>query len=472
MHNVPLRARPARARVRQGRRSALVEDHLDGVDSVDVVRLLREAIRRGARRVSVRRMSKRRLLFVTYGFPPLRRIGCVRTWNIAKHLARSGWAVTVLTLDPALWRDVEDVPWTETCLEREGIRRLSSGHRWRWLTTGGVHRSDRGIAWVLGGMSRRVARALGIDPSIGWVTPAERACSSLTANDVDVVLASGPPFSAFPLAQRLAERLQCPYVLDYRDLWSRHLYSPAPAAEKREASVIAGSAAVTTVSPSWARVMDRQFGVGPKLHVVSNGYDPEDLATVQAHHFGHFAIVYTGSLLPPTRVISPVMAALRRLMEIEHQRVPWLFHYYGRHGRHVSEEAERFGVTERVVVHGMVSRAAALGAVKGASLSVVITSVEATARLEDNGMVTGKVFEAIGLGTPTLIVAPVGSDANVVAESTGLARRFTAADVDSIASFLGGLIDGKSLEPKDTAAFTWGRLVSNLDVVLRRVVGA
>ncbi len=63
--------------------------------------------------------------------------------------------------------------------------------------------------------------------------------------------------------------------------------------------MIAGSAAVTTVSPSWARVMDRQFGVGAKLHVVSNGYDPEDLATVEAHHFGHFAIVYAGSLWPP-----------------------------------------------------------------------------------------------------------------------------------------------------------------------------
>ena len=63
---------------------------------------------------------------------------------------------------------------------------------------------------------------------------------------------------------------------------------------------------------------------------------------------------------------------------------------------------------------------------KGAGVAVVITSVVESATPEDNGMVTGKIFEAIGLGTPTLLIAPAGSDANVVAETTGLARSFTA----------------------------------------------
>ncbi len=166
------------------------------------------------------------------------------------------------------------------------------------------------------------------------------------------------------------------------------------------------------------------------------------------------------------------MAALRQLHEVGHRQVPWIFHYYGGDGQHVSDEAKRFGVTERVVVHGTVSRAAALSAVKGAGVSVVITSVEATAGLEANGMVTGKIFEAIGLGTPTLIVAPDGSDANVVAETTGLARRYAAADVDGISTFLSDLMGGQLLQPKDTAAFAWGSLVSGLDGVLRRIVKA
>ena len=149
-----------------------------------------------------------------------------------------------------------------------------------------------------------------------------------------------------------------------------------------------------------------------------------------------------------------------------------MFHYYGRHGVHVREEAERFGVTDKVIVHELVPRATALEAVKGAGVAVVITSVADNATLEDNGMVTGKIFEAIGLGTPVLVIAPDGSDANVVAETTGLGRRYPANDVDGIASFLSDLTNGKSLGPKDTAAYAWGNLVSTLDGVLRDAIRA
>jgi glycosyltransferase involved in cell wall biosynthesis len=416
-------------------------------------------------------MNRKKVLFITYGFPPLRRIACIRTWNIAKHLARSGWAVTVLTLDPLLWRETESADAVEAALEAEGIRRLSAGHRWLWLTGSAVKRPQEGLAWFAGGIARRAAKYFGVEPSVGWIGPAERAAARLTPNDVDLVLASGPPFSDFSLARRLAQSFRCPYVLDYRDLWSRHLHHPAPRAVRREAAVIADSAAVITVSPSWARVLDEQFGVGAKVHVVSNGYDPEDLTDVRAHSFGHFAIVYTGSLWPPTRVISPVMAVLQKLNATTRRNEPWMFHYYGAHGQHVLDEAGRFGVKDRVSVHGVVSRARALEVVKGAGVAVVITSIDATGRLEDNGMVTGKIFEPIGLGTPVLIIAPEGSDTNVVAETTGLGRRYAAADVDGIASFLDDLMGGQTPEPKDPAAYAWSNLVRNLDGILREVTG-
>ena len=32
----------------------------------------------------------------------------VRTWNIAKHLARSGWEVTVVTPHPSIYRNPDD----------------------------------------------------------------------------------------------------------------------------------------------------------------------------------------------------------------------------------------------------------------------------------------------------------------------------------------------------------------------------
>jgi hypothetical protein len=45
-----------------------------------------------------------KLLFLVWNFTPVQTIGSVRTWNIAKHLARLGWDVTVVTPEPKLWR--------------------------------------------------------------------------------------------------------------------------------------------------------------------------------------------------------------------------------------------------------------------------------------------------------------------------------------------------------------------------------
>jgi lipopolysaccharide/colanic/teichoic acid biosynthesis glycosyltransferase/glycosyltransferase involved in cell wall biosynthesis len=410
-----------------------------------------------------------RLLFVTYSFPPAKATGAVRVWNIAKYLARRGWAITVLTLDPALWRNVEDAEAAEADLGREGIRRLPTGHRWRWLAADHVSCSNAGLAWALGGVCRQVAWHLNIEKSVGWIHAAKRAAAHLRAGDVDVVLASGPPFSAFTLARRLADRLGCPYVLDYRDLWSRNLYGEVRAAVRMEAPVIAASAAVTIVSPAWGSVLEEQFGVGSKLNVISSGYDAEELAGIKPHDFGHFAIVYTGRLAPPKRAIAPVLAALRVLDEAG--RREWTLHYYGRDGRHVLQEAERFGVARRVIVHGTVPRAEALSAVKGAGVAVVITSVAERAAAVDRGMVTAKLFEAIGLGTPILLIAPAGADACAVAEITGLARGFTATDTGGIASFLRDVMDGQLPEPKDPTAYAWENLVAGFDRVLRKAAG-
>ena len=46
----------------------------------------------------------------------------------------------------------------------------------------------------------------------------------------------------------------------------------------------------------------------------------------------------------------------------------------------------------------------------------MITSVAEEATIEDRGIVTGKVFEPLGLGTPILLIAPPGSDIERIVE--------------------------------------------------------
>jgi hypothetical protein len=57
-----------------------------------------------------------------------------------------------------------------------------------------------------------------------------------------------------------------------------------------------------------------------------------------------------------------------------------------------------------------------------------------------------------------------------VAETTGLARRFTGSDVGGMAGFLAGLMQGRLLEPREPEAYAWENLVRGLDKVLREAI--
>jgi glycosyltransferase involved in cell wall biosynthesis len=217
--------------------------------------------------------------------------------------------------------------------------------------------------------------------------------------------------------------------------------------------------------------MEKEFGVGHKLHVVPNGYDPEELSGIEPYDFGHFAIVYAGNFYPPKRVISPVMAALRRLKQIANgKNRQCYFHYYGGQESHVREEALRFGVSDRVVLHGRVPWAEALAAVRGAGVSVVITSVNEEATLEERGIVPAKVFEALGIRTPVLLISPEGSDARAITESTGWARSFTGSQTDEMASFLNDAMQRPLSKIRANDDYSWITIGRQMDAALRKAM--
>lgn len=415
--------------------------------------------------------NRPKLLFLAHPFPPLQAVGAVRTGNIARYLARLGWDVTVVTPDPSIWRNVDDVGKVSTELEREGIKRILTGHRWRCLLAQGLKCWNQNLSWFVGGICRTIARGLGIEVHIGWIKAVEQACSTLSPKDVDVILASGRPFVAFRLARSLSDRLGRPYVLDYRDPWTEnHIVdrSPRLATVREEASLLQGCAAVTIASPSWATSLERRSGVAEKIYVLTNGYDPGEMAAVKPYDFGHCAFVYAGSFYAPKISISSFLAALKSLKESGNEASEkWYFHYYGSQVGHVREQAGRYGLGDRIMLHGRVPRREALSAVKGANLALVISSVYERSQLRDKGIIPAKIFDAIGLGTPVLLIAPPGSDATVLLAPTGLVKSFMAADTQGMASFLKDVVCGEAPRPKNIEICSWATLSKNLNAILR-----
>ncbi len=418
--------------------------------------------------------KKPKLLLLACYFPPVQTIGAVRTGNIARYLSRLGWEVTVVTPDSHVWRNADDSEKISIELDAEGVHRILTGHRWRCLVPNHLKCWDQNVGWVVGGICRTIARRLGVDMHIGWIKEAERACSTLSPSDVDVILASGSPFVGFRLAKSLSDRLRRPYVLDYRDPWTQSRFvdrPPRPENVREEERLLKGCAAVTIASPSWREDLDQRYGVGKKVHIVTNGYDPDEMAAVKPYDYGHCAIVYTGTFYHPKILISPFLSALKFLKESTNgTNNEWYFHYYGVQENYVRQQAAQYGLTDRVVIHGRVPRSEALSAVKGASLALVISSIHEQSQLIDKGIIPGKIFEAIGFRTPVLLISPFGSDTRALAAPTGLVKSFTGAEIQGMVSFLQEVVGGQAPKPGDIERCSWTTLSKNLDTLLREVV--
>ena len=100
-----------------------------------------------------------RLLLLAYYFPPASKIGGIRAFNMAKSLSARGWDVTVVSPAVSMWRAVERNDEVTRDLERETIRCIRTGHKWRNLSPGDLACRDKGLAWIWGGICRRTARA-------------------------------------------------------------------------------------------------------------------------------------------------------------------------------------------------------------------------------------------------------------------------------------------------------------------------
>ena len=418
--------------------------------------------------------AQRKLLFIAGYFPPVQySSGSVRAWNIAKHLTRLGWQVTVVTPHPSLWRQyyVESSEGVASELRREGINCIYTDYYWRCLAPDRVNCWNEGVGWFLGGVCRRISRWSKIDNWIGWLAAIEKACAHLAHTDVDVILVTGDPHISFQAARRLSIRLRCPFVLDYRDLWTNdpHKRPEGWAAIRRERRLLNESAAVMAISPSIGAVLDNKYGVGRKLHIVTNGYDSEEMMIAERKRYDQFAVVYAGGIHPPLRVITPVLSALQLLKKCA-PHLGWKFHYYGADGKYVLKDAERLELMDRVVIHGKVSRAEALAALKGSDMAVVVTSVSERPSLEERGIVTGKIFEAIGMGVPMLVVAPTGSDVEAIVGTAGLGNCFEAIKVEEMAAYIKDVMRGDVPARGQPEDFSWMSIARQIEEVCLNAV--
>lgn len=432
----------------------------------------------------------RRLLVISYHFPPDGTIGGQRWAGLSKYLARLGWEVHVVTASapgsepslPNVHRHVRLPRRTLNDIYRAGIGRFRA-------PSGAVQQlpaGDSGLpsrspaARMFAALRRIVGSTMDLpDHGRGWVGRAAGAARALLRQGgFDVVITSGPPHSAH-FAGLLATRgTPVQFWVDMRDPWSMtHLMHLPPdrfvraerfILRRLERLVFRRAERVVVNTREFASALRR---VEPDADVIyfPNGIDLEQIPARDLNAVQQGSIAYVGTLYA-NRSLSSVFAAMAAMLNDRSDAATALrLHIAGplesSHRKRMHEEIASAGLTSIVNIHGVLPRTQALELLSRAHVALVLA--------QDQPMcVPAKLYESVGLGVPTLVIAEGSSAAACEARRIG-AMTVDGGDVDGIRAVLEDMVSGRiptRIEPK--APISYEDLAVQMDRLLQDATAA
>ncbi len=435
----------------------------------------------------------RRVLVVSYDFPPRRTSAVYRVTNLTKYLCKQGWQPTVLTIegnrgdaeDPRILQDFpaqirvvriscpEISGWEESA--GAGIRALG-GLR----STGGQRRQPAWDRWIRSAGNFVRSCLYFPDDTVAWVIPGlAKAIELHLQHRFDAVYTTSPPRSGPVIGLFLKVLLGIPWVAEFRDPWYP---PPQPWRQKLERAllqrILHHADRIVVISRGNAQDMERSHGVSKrKVEVISNGYDEKDFDSLDGErspllepgyfHLSHFGTVYphfSGRFFDALRSLLVERPELRDRLRVNIIGFP---------DDTVQHYATRGDLQGIVRIFGFVPHDEALRAMRRSDCLLVFLGNRDVARL--SGL--GKIYDYLRIGRPVFAVAFEGGTQELVEEAQA-GWVANPEDPEAIKRVLKGVVlngggagNPRPVHPEFVEQFRYDRLAGKLAEVLNATVG-
>jgi len=362
----------------------------------------------------------KKVLVISYAFPPTNAIGAVRVGKLAKYLPEFGWEPVVLTADRR-----EHIPQTlpveidEANIVRTPYFYLNPALNYQRFhprdNASGSNPASRGRAFYnllrpLARLATNLAAQLPIlgnlfsEPT-GWYFYAVReGLKLLNRGDIQIIFSSSTPGVCHLIAARLHHKTKIPWIAEYRDPWvdpcdnkSRFYQCLETKWEKR---VMKDCETLITVSEFTVKQLEAVHS--KKIAVIHNGFDEQDYSE-NVPLTSKFTLTSTGSISSGKRSPELLFQAMAQLQE-EGRISPNNFEvrlYGGGSVKTLLPIIEKYHLKDLVKIYGFVPFNESI---RRQQESTALLLTEWNNPLAKH-VYTGKVFEYLGAGRPVLALA-------------------------------------------------------------------
>jgi Glycosyltransferase Family 4 len=409
----------------------------------------------------------KKILLISYHFPPSAEVGGLRAANFVRQLPRFGWEPFVLTLkdDYLEKKDDEKLKYVGSVKISKagrmptlspiylGLKRIALRLFRHLNATASISGSGSRPAMPPGRMAETLSQKLRRyilsflslpDEQRNWMWPAVfQAVRLIRREKIDCILTSSPPYSVHLVGWVLKCLTGVRWIADYRDPWmtggSKRMYVTCAASLKIERwlewKMVQKADLVVANTEMLCEAFKKAYGsrLTDRFICITNGFDGEFFSS-----FGHvekdkvFTIIYTGTLYFG-RTPEPVFKAVHELIEegridAHAIRIRLVGQCQFIDGRPIDGMVQEYRLGGIVEVLESVSYSRAIEMVKQSHLALLLAPNQPY-------QIPAKAYDYMGTGTTILAMAEAGATRDLV-HSTKAGAAFSTSDTAGIKEFI------------------------------------
>jgi len=398
-------------------------------------------------------MEQKKILIITYYWPPAGGPGVQRWLKFAKYLPEFGWNPVVYTpenpsyplLDESLLKDIPqniEIVKTKIWEPYQLAEKLNKSNKKFKAGQFDVGKNQswksRLSIWVRGNFFIPDARVFWVKPSIKFLE------QYLKENKIDVVVTSGPPHSLHMIGLGLKKKLpNLKWIADFRDPWTeisyyKHLKLTKSSDRKHRQleSAVFKNADITLATSYTDAENFRKSGANAVC--ITNGFDESDASTPfsatteKIQQQKTFTLSYIG-VLEQLRNPEKLWKALDELVKENKEFANhFTLKFAGRVDDKILQSIESSNLKNHILNLGYISHDKAVEEMANSNLLLITNFPNESSK----GIIPGKIFEYLATGKHIISFGPTGADVSRILAETGAGKHFGYEDSKAVKDFI------------------------------------